>query len=117
MIKKLVFNIISSILGLFIAGYLVPGFESKDGIKAIIIVGLVLGLANFFVKPVLKLITFPLRLITLGIFTFVIDIFLVWVVIDLFMWQYIEITGIITLLWTTVAVWCSNYVFSFFAKK
>lgn len=115
--KRLIFSIISSILGLYVAGYLVSGFEIKGGLKALLIGGLLLGATNFFIKPALKLITFPLRIITLGIFNFVINMFLVWAVIDVIMWQYIEITGLASLFWTTVVIWCSGLIFSTLTKK
>ncbi len=93
------------------------GFEIKGGLKALLIGGLLLGATNFFIKPALKLITFPLRIITLGIFNFVINMFLVWAVIDVIMWQYIEITGLASLFWTTVVIWCSGLIFSTLTKK
>lgn len=42
--------------------------------------GLILGLVNALLRPVLTLLTCPLILITLGLFTFVINTFLFWLV-------------------------------------
>jgi len=42
-----------------------------------VILGIILGLLNYFVKPILEVISLPLEIITLGLFTFVINIFLV----------------------------------------
>jgi putative membrane protein len=115
--KKLLFLVISSILGLFIANYLLKsGFEIQGGVKALLIGGLILGLANFFIKPVLKTISLPLRIITLGIFGFIIDMLLMWLIIDVIMWQYMEINGLVSLFWVTLIVWCSDYIFSKFSK-
>lgn len=43
-----------------------------------LIVAFFLGLANVIVKPVLMLILLPINIITLGLFTFVINAFLFW---------------------------------------
>lgn len=114
--KRLTFCVISSILGLFIADYLVTDFEINGGIKALVIGGCLLGAAIFFIKPVLKIITLPLRIITLGIFNFIINMFLVWLTIDVIMWQYMEIKGLLALFWTTLIIWLTNYIFSIFGK-
>ncbi|WP_338671525.1 phage holin family protein [Streptomyces sp. SCSIO 30461] len=39
----------------------------------LILVALLFGLVNFFVKPIAKLLTFPLFILTLGLFTLVIN--------------------------------------------
>lgn len=48
---------------------------SNAGARALtlVIVALIFGLVNFLVKPVLKVLTFPLFLLTLGLFTLVIN--------------------------------------------
>lgn len=42
--------------------------------------GLVLGLVNTFVRPVVKLLTLPLNLITLGLFGLVVNALMLWLV-------------------------------------
>lgn len=44
-----------------------------------LIVALVLGLLNTFIRPVLVILTLPINLLTLGLFTFVINGLLFWV--------------------------------------
>jgi len=117
MITKLLFNIIAGIIGLFLSVKLsqnqtisfIYGIEYSGPIKTILLTGGFLGLANFFVKPILKIISFPLRIITLGLFTLVINMFLVWVVVDIF--SPIEIKGIIPLFWTTIIIWAVSSIF------
>ena len=45
---------------------------------SVIVLGLIMGLLNAVVRPILKLLTCPLILLTLGLFTLVINIFLFW---------------------------------------
>jgi putative membrane protein len=73
MVKLLVRWVIIS-LALFVAARLVPGIEvAGTGWVAYAAMAAVLGLVNSVVRPVLKLLTCPLILLTLGIFTLVIN--------------------------------------------
>lgn len=56
---------------LLIAQY-VPGI-AVDGVYAAIVAAVVLGLLNVFIRPLLVVLTFPITVITLGLFTFVIN--------------------------------------------
>lgn len=57
----------------------INGIEAEDtGIVAILALAFVFGLINFFVRPLLKLLTCPVILLTLGLFTLVINAGLFW---------------------------------------
>jgi putative membrane protein len=58
---------------LWLAAWIVPGIDLSDEIGTILLVALVFGLINMFIKPVVKLLTLPLLLVTLGLFAFVIN--------------------------------------------
>ena len=62
-------------LAILLAGYLVDGI-SVSGVWSAIFSALVLGMLNALLRPLLLLITLPLNLLTLGLFTFVINAFL-----------------------------------------
>jgi len=51
-----------------------------DTFTTSIIVAIVLGLVNTFIRPIIKLLTLPLTIITLGLFSLVVNAFLVWIV-------------------------------------
>ncbi len=86
-------NIFISGLAIFLADYLLPGVHIS-GIGGIIIVAIVLGVVNTFLRPVILFLTLPFNLVTLGLFTFVINAALVllvdWLVpdfqVDSFLW-------------------------------
>lgn len=61
------------------AAYIVPGIEVSSFGTALI-VALVFGLINVFIKPVLKILTFPINLLTLGIFGLILNVLLFWAV-------------------------------------
>lgn len=54
------------------AAYLIPGL-SISGWPAALIAGIVLGLVNAVIRPVLVLLTLPFTLLTLGLFIFVVN--------------------------------------------
>lgn len=64
---KVITALVGNGFGLFIADRLIPGFEISGGTTSLITLSILLGLLNFFIKPVLKLVLGPLIVITLGI--------------------------------------------------
>lgn len=60
-------------LALFAAVWIVPGIRLNSGWFSLIWLGLIFGLVNATIRPVLKLLTCPLILLTLGLFTLVIN--------------------------------------------
>lgn len=63
--------LITSILVLIIAHFM-PGVSVAD-FSTSIIVAIVLGLLNIFIKPILVILTLPVTIITLGLFLLVIN--------------------------------------------
>jgi putative membrane protein len=59
-------------LAVAIAAYIVPGIQLANIWTAVVLV-VVLGILNFLVKPVLLLLTLPINILTLGLFTLVIN--------------------------------------------
>jgi putative membrane protein len=89
--KRLLSQIIAAVLGLWLATMFVPGVAVKIYPQSsffgmaltarwqiFLVLGIILGLLNFFVKPVLKAITLPLEIITLGLFGLVINLAILW---------------------------------------
>lgn len=59
-------------IALLLIANLLPGFH-VDSFYAALIAALVLGLVNILIKPFLLLLTFPINIVSLGLFTFVIN--------------------------------------------
>lgn len=73
--RLLSYLLINSI-AIVVAAKILPGVK-VDSITTVIIVAIVLGAINTFIKPLILLLTLPITLVTLGLFTFVINAFLV----------------------------------------
>jgi putative membrane protein len=60
-------------IAIMLAIKFVPGISYSGEWWGILIVGVIFGLVNTFIRPFIKLFTFPLLILTLGLFTFVIN--------------------------------------------
>lgn len=74
---KLLLKIIVSTVSILVAAYIIPGVE-VNALSTAAIVAIVLGALNAFIRPVLVVLTLPINVVTLGLFTFVINAFLIW---------------------------------------
>jgi putative membrane protein len=66
-----------SALALMLVAYIIPGIELSNFYIALI-TAVIIGLLNLFIRPILVLITLPINIITLGLFTFVLNALLFW---------------------------------------
>lgn len=104
---KLIFQIIGGIASFWLADRFVPGVDFVGEIKYLFFAGTLLGAVNFFVKPLLKTITLPLRILTLGLLGIVINMAIIWFVDIVF--PELIIQGIVPLFWTTVIAWVVSF--------
>jgi putative membrane protein len=116
MLIDLVIHILTNAVAISSAGQIVPGFivENND-FETLVTAGFVLGLINFFVKPILKLLSLPAILLTFGLFTIVINVAM------LFLLDYalpaIQIEGFWAAFWAMLVMSAVNIFIGFFTKK
>ncbi len=101
-------GLLANILGLYLAHLWVAGFAVSGGWLGYLLAGLVLGLLNLIVKPVLKIISTPLIIISLGLFLLVINAVILWLAAQLT--HYIIIENLIALLWATLIMAVVNFI-------
>ena len=63
---------------LWAAVRLIPGVSFTGDERLLLVVALIFGVLNASLKPLLMLLTLPFLLVTLGLFTFVLNAFLLW---------------------------------------
>ncbi|MDD4358765.1 MAG: phage holin family protein [Candidatus Pacebacteria bacterium] len=73
---NIIMNSIILILAVLLTSYILPGVKVAS-LGTAIIVALLIGLLNVFVKPFILLITLPINILTFGLFTFVINAFII----------------------------------------
>ena len=59
-------------------GIVVNGESNRDRVLTLLVVGLIFGVVNEFVKPVVSLLSIPLFVLTLGLFYFIVNALMLW---------------------------------------
>ena len=70
---RMLTQIVLNGIGILVVAYLVPGIDYQGGLLYLFLVGLVMGLINLLVRPIVTLLSIPLIVLTLGLFFFVIN--------------------------------------------
>lgn len=110
---KFLIKFILFVVAVYTAAYFVPGINIV-GIKEAVIASVVLGLLNAFVKPFVQMLAFPVNLFTLGLFSIVINAFMV-LLCEMFVPQSIIVEGFKPALFYSVVLmvvsWVLNFIF------
>lgn len=101
----LIAKIISGIIGIGASIYVLSGVNYNGEIQTILLVGVVTGLLLFFIRPILSLVTLPIKLITFNLFSIVIMLFLIWLVNEIFPPYIFDINGLDNLFFSTLIIW------------
>ncbi len=116
MLAKLIIQILTNAVAIYIAAELVSGFTlQENSFTTLLTAGFVLGMINYFVRPILKLISAPLILFTLGLFTIVINIAML-LLLDHFMAE-LQISGLWAAFWAMLVISAVNIFIGAFSKK
>ena len=75
---KFILRWVINAIALYLAVLLLPGIDLESGLVSIIWLALIFGLINALFRPLLQFLTCPLIILTLGLFTLVINTFLFW---------------------------------------
>ncbi|MCD4670484.1 MAG: phage holin family protein [Actinomycetia bacterium] len=89
-----------------------------DKLKIAFLAGLLLGLLNLLVKPVIKVLTLPINILTLGLFNIVINAGILWIV-DLIL-DGLKVEGFWGYIWSSLIISIISIIVSkivFFKRK
>lgn len=76
---KFILRLAINAIALYLVVLLLPGrIDLTSGLVSILWLALIFGLVNALVRPLISLLTCPLIILTLGLFTLVINTFLFW---------------------------------------
>jgi putative membrane protein len=79
-IMFLIVRLIINMVAILIIAYLFPGLIGVDSFWAALVSAFILGIINAIVKPILVFFTFPITILTLGLFLLVINGLMLWLV-------------------------------------
>lgn len=111
---KLLYQILINAIAIKLAALYIQGFSFTGDLVALAWTSVLIALANLFLKPVLKLITIPLILLTLGFFTIVVNMAILYVV-D-YLSPELTIATLQSLFLSTILFGVVNIIFSIFKK-
>lgn len=119
--KRLLSQILAAGIGLWLATILVPGVTVQTypdshifGIpltnqwQLFVVLAITIGLLNHFAKPILNALSFPIRIITLGLFNFLINMVLVFAADYIF--KEFSAPWLYPLFWTTFIIWAFHVI-------
>jgi putative membrane protein len=73
-------RLIINMVAILIVSYLFPKMIRVDGFLAALVAAFLLGIVNTILRPILVFLTFPMTLVTLGLFLLVINGLMLWLV-------------------------------------
>ncbi len=76
---KLIIHLLINTLAVLVGVYVLKGVY-VDGVMTAVVMAVVLGLLNTFIKPILIFLTLPITLVTLGLFLLVINALMIMLV-------------------------------------
>lgn len=74
LLARVIIQIFANSLAILAADWLVPGFVFRGDWQDLFFAGAILGIVNSFVRPIIKLLAFPVIILTLGLFAIIINI-------------------------------------------
>jgi len=105
----LLLRLIINMAALFVVAYFVPGVHVSSILGALV-AAIILGIANAIIKPILIILTLPIEILTLGLFTFVINAVLFWIVGHLGIG--LSVHGWWAALWGSIILWIVSWILS-----
>ncbi len=69
---RILINLLLSTIAVLISAYLLPGVKVESFLTGVV-VAVVLGIINAIIKPILVILTLPINILSLGLFTFIIN--------------------------------------------
>lgn len=76
--NRLILRLVINAAALWAAVRWVPGVGGDTRVETLVPVAIIFGVVNALIRPVLKLLTCPLQIVTLGLFTFVLNALMLW---------------------------------------
>ncbi len=100
-------GLVVNAIAFYVTAYLVPGMTIA-GWEVLLVVSVVWGILSILLKPILILLTLPINILTLGLFTFVINALLIMLMSRLVVGFRVE--GFGTALWAAIVLAGVNLV-------
>jgi len=78
-VLRFVVQVLVNPIALYVAAGIVPGAEISRDLVTVLAIALIFGGLNALVRPILRVLTCPAYILTLGLFTFVMNVLILWI--------------------------------------
>ena len=119
---RILITILANALGLFLVSRILDGFVFEGGFIAPVVTAVILSVLNFLLKPIIKLLSFPMVFLSGGLFLIVINAFLIY--LSVYVLQVMDIEGVslmvdgaLTYVLAAVILGLANWLIHWFIKE
>ena len=108
MLGRIALTVACNVAAIFVASVFIDGIDYADKFWVLLLAGVVFGIVNLLVKPIVKLVALPLIIVTIGLALFGINLFMLyltsWIV------GPFDLASIGDAVWATIIIWAVNAV-------
>lgn len=108
---KILLKITGYSLGILVASSFVPGFTFSGDWRMLLAAGIILTVLHTVILPLLKLVTFPLALITFGLFHVVLSALVLYIAV--FLIPGVHIASFSALIWAGLTIGLTGFILSY----
>ena len=106
-------RLVVNAVALIAVAYVIPGIH-VSGIGGALLAALILGIVNAILRPILVILSLPLEILTLGLFTLVINALLFWLVGSLH--AGLAVDGFWPAFWGAIVMTIVSWLLSFLTR-
>jgi len=110
-----IFRLIINMVAILIVSYLFPKMIRVDGLLTALVAAFLLGIVNTILRPILVFLTFPITLVTLGLFLLVINGLMLWLVSALV--RGFHVSGFWGAVFGAILISLVSWVFTWFLPR
>lgn len=115
MLKRFLLSWLVNGVGLFIAAMLFSGVDYGNKLVVLVVASLIFGLVNSLIRPLIVLLSLPAIVLTLGLFTLVVNALMLW--ITSLLYPAFQVQSALSAIGAVIVVWVINYFFDLFIFK
>lgn len=108
MARWILISWIANAIALAVTAWILEGMSFHGSVGAVFVSAAIFGVLNTILKPIMRLLTLPLAVVTLGLAWFFVSLMMLWLT-DVLVHDF-TISGFWTYVWATIVIWAVNVV-------
>ena len=115
MLKRFLLIWAANVIGLFTAALLFSAVDYSGRITVLLIASLIFAIVNSLIRPLVVIISLPAIVLTLGLFTLVVNAAMLYLTSHLY--PALQLRSVWATIGTVIIVWLVNYIFDIYMYK